>query len=184
MLINFFLKSTPLDYQRTILKDFAQSIGGNCIKSEGYEECDVAVIFGSWKKTPKKKWKIMLQHHFTKVNIVENHRDKPLIVIETPLLGRTITDKHDYHRVGLNHFMRGLTDFKNENSPSDRFEKLGLKIKPWRKKGDHVLIVGQNMNDASLFGIDFSLWVKNTIQHLRRHTDRPIVLETIQKTKT
>ena len=75
MLINFFLKSTPLDYQRTILKDFAQSIGGNCIKSEGYEECDVAVIFGSWKKTPKKKWKIMLQHHFTKVNIVENHRE-------------------------------------------------------------------------------------------------------------
>jgi hypothetical protein len=117
----------------------------------------------------------MLQHHFTKVNIVENHRDKPLIVIETPLLGRTITDKHEYHRVGLNHFMRGLTDFKNENSPSDRFEKLGLKIKPWRKKGDHILIVGQNMNDASLFGIDFSLWVKNTIQHLRRHTDRPIV---------
>ena len=175
MLINFFLKSTPLDYQRTILKDFAQSIGGNCIKSEGYEECDVAVIFGSWKKTPKKKWKIMLQHHFTKVNIVENHRDKPLIVIETPLLGRTITDKHEYHRVGLNHFMRGLTDFKNENSPSDRFEKLGLKIKPLRKKGDHVLIVGQNMNDASLFGIDFSLWVKNTIQHLRRYTDRPIV---------
>jgi len=175
MLINFFLKSTPLDYQRTILKDFAQSIGGNCIKSEGYEECDVAVIFGSWKKTPKKKWKIMLQHHFTKVNIVENHRDKPLVVIETPLLGRTITNKHEYHRVGLNHFMRGLTDFKNENSPSDRFEKLGLKIKPWRKKGDHILIVGQNMNDASLFGIDFSLWVKNTIQHLRRYTDRPIV---------
>ena len=54
MLINFFLKSTPLDYQRTILKDFAQSIGGNCIKSEGYEECDVAVIFGSWKKSPKR----------------------------------------------------------------------------------------------------------------------------------
>ena len=94
--------------------DFAHSIGGNCIKSEGYEECDVAVIFGSWKKSPKKKWKLMLQHHFTKNNIVENHRDKPLVVIETPLLGRTITDQHEYHRVGLNHFMRGLADFKNE----------------------------------------------------------------------
>ena len=175
MLINFFLKSTPLHYQRQILMDFADSIGGNCIKSEGYEECDVAVIFGSWKKSPKKKWKLMLQHHFTKNSIVENHKDKPLIVIETPLLGRTITDKHEYHRVGLNHFMRGLADFKNENSPSDRFEELGLKIKPWRKKGDHILIVGQNMFDASLFGIDFQWWVKNTIQHLRRHTDRLIV---------
>jgi len=42
MLINFFLKSTPLDYQRQILMNFADSIGGNCIKSESYEECDVA----------------------------------------------------------------------------------------------------------------------------------------------
>ena len=175
MLINFFLKSTPLHDQREILKDFAHSIGGNCIKSEGYEECDVAVIFGSWKKSPKKKWKLMLQHHFTKNSIVENHKDKPLIVIETPLLGRTITDNHEYHRVGLNHFMRGLADFKNENSPSDRFKKLGLKIKPWRKKGDHILIVGQNMYDASLFGMDFELWVTNTIQYLRRYTDRPII---------
>ena len=175
MLINFFLKSTPLHYQREILMDFAHSIGGNCIKSEGYEECDVAVIFGSWKKSPKKKWKLMLQHHFTKNSIVQNHRNKPLVVIETPLLGRTITDNHEYHRVGLNHFMRGLADFKNENSPSDRFKELGLTIKPWRKKGDHVLIVGQNMYDASLFGLDFELWVKNTIQHLRRYTDRPIV---------
>ena len=57
MLINFFLKSAPLDYQRTILKDFAQSIGGNCIKSESYEECDVAVIFGSWKKHLKRSGK-------------------------------------------------------------------------------------------------------------------------------
>ena len=175
MLINFFLKSTPLDYQRTILKNFAQSIGGNCVKSEDYQECDIAVIFGSWKKEPKKKWKLMLQHHFTKNSIVKNHKGKPLIVIETPLLGRTITDNHEYHRVGLNHFMRGLGDFKNENSPSDRFEKLGLEIKPWRKKGKHILIAGQNMFDASLFGIDFEWWVKNTIQHLRRHTDRPIV---------
>ncbi len=174
MKINFFLKSTPLNYQRQILLDFADSIGGNCIKSEGYEECDVAVIFGSWKKSPKKKWKLMLQHHFTKVDVVENHRGKPLIVIETPLLGRTISDEHKEYRVGLNHFMRGLADFNNKNSKPDRFNKLGLKIKPWRKKGDHVLIVGQNMFDASLFGIDFEWWTKNTIQHLRKHTDREI----------
>ena len=175
MLINFFLKSTPLHNQRQMLIDFADKVGGNCVKSEDYQECDIAVIFGSWKKEPKKKWKLMLQHHFTKNSIVKNHKGKPLIVIETPLLGRTITDNHEYHRVGLNHFMRGLGDFKNENSPSDRFEKLGLEIKPWRKKGNHILIVGQNMFDASLFGIDFELWVKNTIQHLRRYTDRTIL---------
>ena len=175
MLANFFIKSTPMNYQRQILYDFANSVNGTISTSENYKECDVAVIFGSWKKSPKKKWKIIQQHHFTKNDIVEKHRDKPLIVIETPLLGRTITQEHEYHRVGLNHFMRGLADFKSNNSKPDRFNKLGLKIKPWRNKGDHILIVGQNMFDASLFGIDFEWWVKNTIQHLRRYTDRPIV---------
>ena len=175
MSILFFIKSTPLHFQRQILMDFADSVGGKVTKSENYKECDIAVIFGSWKRTPKKKWKLMLQHHFTKNDIVEKHRGKPLIVIETPLLSRTISELHDNYRVGLNHFMRGLTDFNNKNSKPDRFKKLGIKIKPWRNKGDHVLIVGQNMFDASLFGIDFEWWVKNTIQHLRKHTDRDIV---------
>ena len=175
MLVNFFLKSTPLHYERQILTDFANSVSGRVSTSADYEESDIAVIFGSWKKSPKKKWKVIQQHHFTKNDIVEKHKDKPLIVIETPLLCRTITQNHQYHRVGLNHFMRGLADFKNKNSKSDRFKKLNLKIKPWRNKGDHILIVGQNMFDASLFGIDFVWWVKNTIQFLRRHTDRDIV---------
>jgi len=171
----FFIKSTPLNYQRQILMNFAESVGGKTTNSENYKECDIAVIFGSWKKAPKKKWKLMLQHHFTKNDIIENHRGKPLIVIETPLLNRKISDIHGEYRVGLNHFMRGLTDFKNENSKPDRFKKLGIKIKPWRNKGHHILIVGQNLFDASLFGIDFEWWVKNTIQHLRRHTNRDIV---------
>ena len=38
--------------------DLAEKVGGNLAKSEDYQECDVAVIFGSWKKQPKKKWKI------------------------------------------------------------------------------------------------------------------------------
>ena len=177
MLINFFLNSTPLNSQKQILIEFARSIGGKCVnKHNKYEDCDVAVIFGSWKKSTSKEWKKgYVQHHSVKQSIIKHHKDKLLIVLETPLLGRTITDRHEYHRVGLNHFMRGLADFNNKNSKPDRFNKLGLKIKPWRKKGDHVLIVGQNLFDASLFGLDFEWWVKNTIQHLRRNTDRPIV---------
>ena len=92
-----------MNYQRQILYDFANSVNGTISTSENYKECDIAVIFGSWKKAPKKKWKLMLQHHFTKNDIVENHRGKPLIVIETPLLSRTISDIHDNYRVGLNH---------------------------------------------------------------------------------
>ena len=187
MKVLFFLKSTPLHNQREILKSFCESLKGlswvrqivdaDVSTADHYEQCDVAVIFGSWKKAPKKKWKLLMAHHFVKNDIVDRHRGR-LIVIETPLLGRRITDSHDSHRVGLNHFMHGLADFKNENSKSDRFDNLNLQIKPWRKwkPNNHVLIVGQNLFDASLFGIDFTMWVSNTIKHLMKKTDRKIVV--------
>ena len=187
MKVLFFLKSTPLHYQREILKSFCESLKGlswvrqivdaDVTGSDEYVQCDVAVIFGSWKKAPKKKWKLLMAHHFVKNNVVDRHRGR-LIVIETPLLGRKITDRHDYHRVGLGHFMHSLGDFKNENSKPDRFNNLNLKIRPWRKwtPDNHVLIVGQNLFDASLFGIDFTMWVSNTIKHLLKKTNRKIVV--------
>jgi hypothetical protein len=176
MLVNFFLNSTPLWKQKQILMDFADSVGGRCVKKhDRYEECDVAVVFGSWKKTPTKEWKNdFVRHHHVKQTIIASHKDKPLIVLETPLLGRTIAQIHGNYRVGLQHYMHGLADFKNKNSKSDRFDNLKLKVSPWRKKGEHILLMGQNMTDASLFGIDFQLWVTNTIHYLRKHTDREI----------
>ena len=69
MNVKFFIKSTPLHDQRQILKKFCNSINGGNInavieEADVYKDCDVAVIFGSWKKSPKKKWKQMLKHHF------------------------------------------------------------------------------------------------------------------------
>ena len=190
MNVKFFIKSTPLHDQRQILKKFCNSINGGNINAvvevaDVYKDCDVAVIFGSWKKSPKKKWKQMLKHHFLKREVIDSHRGK-LIVIETPLLGRTISENglHSQYRVGLNHFMRGLADFKNTNSKPDRFKKLNIPIKPWRKSGDHILIVGQNLHDASLFGIDFAWWVETTTKMLLKHTDREIVIRDHPENKT
>ena len=62
--------------------DFADSVGGRCVKKhDRYEECDVAVIFGSWKKTPTKEWKNdFVRHHHVKQTVIASHKDKPLIV--------------------------------------------------------------------------------------------------------
>ena len=172
----FFVKSTPNIKQRDIMVEFANSVKGKVTYADDYEECDVAVIFGSWKKSPTKHWKQdYVHHHHVKGQILKKHKGKPLIVIETPLLGRTISEMHENYRVGLQHFMHGLADFKNKNSKSDRFENLKIKVKPWRKKGNHILIVGQNMADASLFGLDFTLWTINTINHIRKFTNRKII---------
>jgi len=171
-----FYNSTLYPPHQQLLIKFADSVGIDITASKQYKECDVAVIFGSWKKQSKKDYKAdRAPHHKLKNDIIDNHRGK-VIVFETPLLGRTITQDHSYHRVGLNHFMRGLADFKNEQSSPERFNSLDIDIKGWRRTGDHVLIVGQNMNDASLFGLNFQWWLENTIKHLMKHTDRPIIV--------
>ena len=171
----FYNTATNPIHQQLIIS-FADKVGIDITQSKEYKECDIAVIFGSWKKQSKKDYKASrAPHHKLKNDIIDNHRGK-VIVFETPLLNRTITQNHESYRVGLNHFMRGLADFKNHNSTPDRFNSMGIDIKSWRNKGEHVLLVGQNMNDASLFGLNFEWWVENTIRMLLKNTERPIVV--------
>ena len=140
-----------------------------------YQSCSVAVIWGSWKKLSKKEWKFLrAPHHRLKDDIVKKHGQRPLVIIETPILGRTIGKYHKYYRVGLNHYLNNLGEFNNKDCKSDRFDSLNLKIKPWRSNGKHILVLGQNLNDASLLGADMELWTITTLKHLLKVTDRKI----------
>jgi len=171
-----YIKSTPKPHEQDLLNQFADSVGLDVTHSQKYEPSDVAVIMGSWKKVKKNRVHLDKQsHHVLKNDIVDNHRGK-LIIFETPLLNRKLIEEHDSYRVGLNHYMRGLSDFKNKNSKPDRFNSMGIDIKGWRNQGDHVLVIGQNWNDASLFGISLELWIINTVRMLLKNTDRKIVV--------
>ena len=44
-------------------------------------------------------------------NTIDIPKNK-LVVFETPILGRHITDEHTHYRVGLDHFLPKLADFK------------------------------------------------------------------------
>ena len=176
----FYERSAVAEADRQLLRDFHQTIAqkeddARITTSEIYQNCNVAVIFGSWKKLSKKDYKQdRAPHHILKNDVVKQHGQRPLVIIETPLLNRKIGRRHDYYRVGLNHYLNNLGEFNNKDCKPDRFNKLGLTIKPWRSKGEHILVLGQNLNDASLLGADMELWVITTIKHLLKHTKRPI----------
>ena len=57
MLVNFFLKSTPLHYERQILTDFANSVGGRVLNfvciSEDFQKSREQII----KLIDKLNWK-------------------------------------------------------------------------------------------------------------------------------
>ena len=131
--------------------------------------------------------------HFKK-NYKEQHdfiasTGKPRIVIEqAPFRKNQDFDNPNtyYYKVGLNHFTYDEGIFKNENSPSDRWEKiskeLDIQIKPWQNKqydnSQYILILVQNPIDTSLNSlvskIRYEDWLKQLIKDIRKITDKKI----------
>ena len=103
---------------------------------------------------------------FIKNNMKDQHdfiasTGKPRIVIEQATFRQNIDfDKPEnyYYKVGLNHFTYNEGKFFNQDSPSDRWERIkkeqNIEIKPWRHMqytgNEHILFLLQNPIDTSL----------------------------------
>ena len=59
--------------------------------------------------------------------------------------------------------------------PDDRWKRLNQKIHKC-KKGNHILLVTPSEKPCKFYGIDRDTWVKQTIQNIKKYTDRPIVV--------
>jgi hypothetical protein len=123
-------------------------------QDQGYVPCDIAVMWGCYKKT--------MPETACRDGIVAAHADRPFVRLERGYLQR---DQHE--AVGLNGLW-GHADYRNDNSPGDRFEKLGLRIMPWRQTpAGHILVMGQVPRDTSVQHLDFEAWVRATCGSLR-----------------
>jgi hypothetical protein len=58
--------------------------------------------------------------------------------------------------------------------PSDRFARLGIAARPWRRGGRHILVAEPSATLAVFHGL--AGWGERTVAALRRHTDRPILV--------
>lgn len=79
-----------------------------------------------------------------------------------------------YHKVAVD--SRHPTDyFQRVAHPGDRAAALGLKVEPWREKGEHILVAGMGPKGAAAEGFFPGQWEARTIAMLRKHTKRPII---------
>lgn len=101
--------------------------------------------------------------------------NKKALYIDLGYWGRRCKTRWDgYHKIILND--RHPTEyFQNREHPSDRFERFGVEIKPWRKSGKHILVAGMSAKAAAQEGFQPHQWERATISELRKHTDRPIL---------
>lgn len=75
-----------------------------------------------------------------------------------------------YHRIVLNNLQHN----KIISRPADRWEKLRIKIQPWRQNGNKILIAAPDEKPCIFYGIDLAQWLEQTIATIKQHTDRPI----------
>ncbi|MGV2105541.1 hypothetical protein ACQZ4X_05655 [Agrobacterium vitis] len=167
------------------------SLRVSLVEDASYKPCDVAVIFGSFGRdsTPV---------HALRTAIAVQHKG-PLLTVEVGFWGRETSKrsfnwyhtllghrrslykfKHNFYRIALDGSLPGEGDFCNANSPPDRWEQqsaaLNIGLKPYRSAGEHVLIIGQIPGDAAMRGMDVRQWLVATARHVRRLTDRPIIV--------
>lgn len=126
-----------------------------------YDNYDVAVI-----------WSVLWYGRMSKnkqIWDISRRQDKPVIVLEVGGIKRNNTWK-----VGLNGINRDAF-FGDTGNNEHRANLLRLKLQPWRKDGEHILICGQHERSWQWNDMPrMSKWVMNTIEEIQQHTSRPI----------
>jgi hypothetical protein len=132
-----------------------------------YTPADVGVVFGVYTSKVPISW--------PRGEVYRAHRadGADMLVLETGYIQRG-DGPDDYYAAGLNG-LNGRADFKNKNSPPDRFLQLGVKVKPWRDSGEHIVVCGQVPWDASVDHLNYEAWRDGVIGELRKFTRRDIV---------
>jgi hypothetical protein len=167
-----------------ILSNFCIGVNLNSndrgILHEGFDliDCDLAVIQGFVHEQGK-----VLPHLILRKQILEKqaHNKKNTLIADSNLFlySNTVNPQH-YLRYSLNGIFPTTGFYFDKNIIPERWTKisknLNLDLKPWRKSGNHILICAQRNGGWSMQGYNVIDWIKNTINEIRKHSDRPIIV--------
>lgn len=97
--------------------------------------------------------------------------------IDTGYIGN-LQKRKVYHRVVKNGMQHSNVVW---DLPNIRYEKIKLRnpyveFKSWKKFGSNILLVTPSEKPCKYYGIDRDTWVKETIDTLKKHTDRKIII--------
>lgn len=134
-----------------VARAFAEGVDGSVLRDVRRPmRCDVAVIFGLVKRS------YPVTH--AKASIIEQHKGRRLVVIESAFL---IRDSH--YSVGFGG-INGLADFNAEGVPPDRWLGFGLKSKRWIDRDGPVVVCGQLPWDTNVQDVDHPLWCRRAVE--------------------
>lgn len=128
-------------------------------------DCDVAVMVGV------KSRELFHMHWKAGIHVVMIDKGYSRHAAKSPV------KLWEYWRVAVDahHPTARLMDMAR---PPDRFDALGIKVRPWRRAipAGHILIAGSSAKYHDFYGLkDPTRWTEKVVANLRQYTSRPIV---------
>lgn len=169
MKVTFWAANKPRE--RVIASAFLDGVKAHGDKGEEREldrkdqaaDCDVAVIFGvKGRELFREHWRAGINTVLVDKGYLRQRTDSPVRQCE-------------YWRVAVNghHPTKVIGRL---NSPQDRWNALGLKAKPWRKSGEHILYAGSSAKYHAMAELpDPTSYAVGVVDRLNELTARKII---------
>lgn len=179
------LKSHRIDNRFEAIKStFPQC---TVVKNYDIDCCDLAVIQGWMKRNnqvPPKAWKPVLptdtSHNEFRARVIEHQFEhkKHVLTIDGNIFN--YLSKNVYFRYSIDGVFANTGYYFDDVVDPKRWDHIskntGCVLKPWRKTGDHVLILMQKSSGWTMEGKDNLSWCLDTINKIKEYTDRNIVI--------
>ena len=166
-----------------ILKFFYQGVsasGDDAVLHYGTSlvPCNVALIQGWVHENSKSS-----PHLQFRKSIVANQKNlgnRVLIADSNLFLYANKSNPHHYLRYSFDDVFPTSGEYFWSNPDPSRWSKiskdLNIALKDWQLSGEHILICTQRNGGWSMKGFDVVQWLNHTVNEIRKHTDRPIVV--------
>ncbi len=120
-------------------------------------------------------------HLLLRKKVAENKNNKHTIIIDSNLFN--YKDKNHpihYLRYSMDGVFPTTGNYFWDNPNPARWQQisrdLGITLKDWRPNGNHILICTQRNGGWSMKGLNVSQWLENTVDEIKKYSDRPIVV--------
>lgn len=159
--INAYVTNHP--FSKLICGAFAEGCGAGIKPSPG-ELCDGdAAVYGILRGCDaiirECEWRLRDYYHIDHAYVCRsNHYDR---------------DFNGHYRITRNAFQwSGETRY-----PPDRWNGLGVKIRPWERRGRHIIVAPLSGAVAKFLNIDSVKWLNAVLAEISKHTDRKVYVK-------
>lgn len=144
------------------------------------QKADVAIIQGYVHEEGKSAPHLTFRKQI--LDYQKKHNGRTIIVDSNLFLYRDPNNSKGYLRYSYDGIFPNTGEYCYSAPDPLRWNKikrnLNIDLKPWRRTGNHILICLQRNGGWSMKGLDVVDFFNNIVQHIRLHTDRPIIVRT------